>query len=65
MTDKYCSPIVRLQDGSIDYQYYSAQGLIAKNKELKLVASKLSAGSTMVARLFPVVLTVVVLALIL
>ena len=65
MTDKNSSSIIRLQDGSIDYQYYSAKGVIAKNKELKLVASRLSSLSGMAARSFPAFVTVIVLALIL
>ncbi len=57
--------IVRLQDGSIDYQYYSAKGLIAKNKEMKIVADKVLGASHMTMRIFPAFLTVILLVLIL
>jgi hypothetical protein len=33
MPNEKTSHIVRLQDGSIDYQYYSAKGLIAKTEK--------------------------------
>jgi hypothetical protein len=59
------SHIVRLQDGSIDYQYYSAKGLIAKNRELKNVTDKVLGVSPTTMRIFPVFFTVILLALIL
>jgi len=65
MPDEKTSPIVRLQDGSIDYQFYAAQGLIAKNRELKIVAGKFLGASQMKRRTFPGFFTVILLALIL
>lgn len=59
------SHIVRLQDGSIDYQYYSAKGLMAKNREMKLVADKILGASQMTMHIFPAFLTVILLVLIL
>jgi hypothetical protein len=57
--------IVRLQDGSIDYQFYSAKGLIARNREMKIVADKVLGSSQMTMRIFPAFLTVILLVLIL
>ena len=64
MTDEKSSNMVRLRNGSIDYQYYSARGVLAKNEELKLVADKLFGASRMTVRIFPVFLTVLLVALI-
>jgi hypothetical protein len=64
MPGEKTSQIVRLQDGSIDYQYYSAKGLIAKNKEMKIIAGKVLGASQMTMRIFPAFLTVMLLALI-
>ena len=63
MSDEKTSPIVRLQDGSIDYQYYAAQGLIAKNRELKIVADKVMGASQMKMRTFPALFTFILLVL--
>lgn len=65
MPGEKTSHIVRLQDGSIDYQYYSAKGLIAKNKEMKIVAGKVLGASQMMVRIIPAFLTVILLVLIL
>ncbi len=65
MPSEKTSRIVRLQDGSIDYQYYSAKGLIARNKEMKNVAIKVLGASEMTVRIFPAFLTVMLLVLIL
>ena len=65
MPDEKTSPIVRLQDGSIDYQYYAARGLIAKNKELKIVADTVLGASQIKLRTLPALFTVVLLVLIL
>jgi hypothetical protein len=34
-------PVVQLQDGSIDYRYYAARGLLARNGEMKILLRKL------------------------
>ncbi len=65
MPGEKSSHIVRLQDGSIDYQYYSAKGLIAKNKEMKIVADKVLGASQMMMSKIPAFLTVILLVLIL
>ncbi len=65
MPGEKTSHIVRLQDGSIDYQYYSAKGLIAKNREMKIVADKVLGASQTTIRIFPAFLTVILLVLIL
>ena len=65
MPGKKTAHIVRLQDGSIDYQYYSAKGLIAKNRELKYVTDKVLGVSPITMRIFPIFFTVILLALIL
>jgi len=65
MPGEKTSQIVRLQDGSIDYQYYSAKGLIAKNREFKIVTGKVLGASQMTMHIFPAFLTVILLALIL
>ena len=65
MTGEKTSHIVRLQDGSIDYQYYSAIGLIARNREMKIVANKVLGASQMTMRISPAFLTVILLVLIL
>ena len=65
MPGEKTSHIVRLQDGSIDYQYYSEKGLIAKNREMKIVADKVLGASQMTTRIFPAFLTVILLVLIL
>ncbi|RLA31945.1 MAG: hypothetical protein DRR15_12485 [Gammaproteobacteria bacterium] len=65
MPGEKTSQIVRLQDGSIDYQYYSAKGLIAKNREMKIVTDKVLGTSPMTMRIIPAFLTVILLALIL
>lgn len=65
MPDKDPPPIVRLQDGSIDYQYYAARGLIAKNRELKIVADTVLGASQLKLRTLPPLLTVILLVLIL
>lgn len=65
MPGEKSSHIVRLQDGSIDYQYYSAKGLIAKNKEMKIVAGKVLGASQMMMSIIPAFLTVILLVLIL
>jgi len=56
--------IVRLQDGSIDYQYYSAKGSIAKNREMKIVVDKVLNASQRRMSIFPASLTVILLVLI-
>ena len=65
MPGEKSSHIVRLQDGSIDYQYYSAKGLIARNKEMKIIADKVLGSSQMMVRIIPAFLTVILLVLIL
>jgi hypothetical protein len=65
MPGEKTSQIARLQDGSIDYQYYSAKGSMAKNKELKIVAGKVLGGSQMMVRISPALLTALLLVLIL
>ena len=65
MSDEKTTPIVRLQDGSIDYQYYAARGLIAKNKELKIVADTVLGASQIKPRTLPALFTVILLVLIL
>ncbi len=64
MPDEKTAQIVRLQDGSIDYQYYSAKGLLAKNREMKIVVSKVLGASQMRTSIFPASLTVILLVLI-
>ena len=64
MSDKKASTIVRFQDGSIDYQYYATQGMIAKNKELKFIAEKVLGASQMKTHAFPVLFTVALLVLV-
>ena len=63
MPSEKTSHIVRLQDGSIDYQYYSAKGLIAKNREMKIVAYKVMDASQMKMRTFPTLFTFILLVL--
>ena len=63
MTGKNASSMLRLADGSIDYQYYAAKGSMAKNTELKRVAGKLLGTSPTASRITPSILTVVLLAL--
>ena len=65
MPGKKTSHIKRLQDGSIDYQYYSAKGLIAKNREMKIVAGKVLGTSQITKHVLPVFSTVILLVLIL
>ena len=65
MPGEETSNIVRLQDGSIDYQYYSEKASIAKNREMKIVAGKILGTSQMTTRIFPAFLTVILLVLIL
>ena len=64
MPDEKTAQIVRLQDGSIDYQYYSAKGLLAKNREMKIVVGKALGASQMRMSIFPASLTVILLVLI-
>ncbi len=64
MPNEKTSHIVRLQDGSIDYQYYSAKGLIAKNREMRILADKILAASQTKIRIFPAFLAVILLVLV-
>jgi hypothetical protein len=64
MPGEKTAQIVRLQDGSIDYQYYSAKGLLAKNREMKIVLDKVLCASQMRMSIFPASLTVILLVLI-
>jgi hypothetical protein len=64
MPGEKTAQIVRLQDGSIDYQYYSAKGLIARNREMKIVVGKILGASQMRMSIFPASLTVILLVLI-
>ena len=59
------SNIVQLRDGSIDYKYYVARGMIARNEELKFVASKILNASRLPMHAFPTFVTVILLMLIL
>ncbi len=65
MPSEKTSHIVRLQDGSIDYQYYSAKGLIAKNREMKIVAYKILSASITTTGILPAFVTILLLALVL
>jgi hypothetical protein len=65
MPGKKTSHIVRLQDGSIDYQYYAAKGSMARNKEMKIVVGKVLGASQITAHISPVLLTAILLVLIL
>ena len=64
MPNEKTSHIVRLQDGSIDYQYYSAKGLIAKNREMRILVDKILGASQTKIRIFPAFLTVILLVLV-
>lgn len=63
MSVEKTTQIVRLQDGSIDYQYYSAKGMLAKNREMKIVAGKVLSASHMRMSIFPAYLAVILLVL--
>lgn len=65
MPDEKTSYIVRLRDGSIDYQYYAAKGSMARNMEMKIVVGKVLGASQMTAHVSPVLLTAILLVLIL
>jgi hypothetical protein len=65
MTDKKTSNIVQLQDGSIDYRYYAARGMMARNRELKNIAGKFPGASRSKTHALPTLLTIVLLVLIL
>jgi hypothetical protein len=41
MPGKTAYPVVRLQDGSIDYRYYATRGLRARNGEMKTALRRL------------------------
>lgn len=64
MSDENSSHIVRLQDGSIDYRYYAAQGLIARSQEMKIITEKVLGVSQMKTHAFPALFTVVLLVLV-
>ena len=64
MSDEKTSPIVRLQDGSIDYRYYAAQGLMARNQEMKITMEKVLGVSQMKTQAFSALFTVVLLVLV-
>ena len=65
MSEEKNSPIVRLQDGSIDYRYYAAQGLMARSQEMKIFTEKFLGVSQMKTHAFPTLFTVVLLVLVL
>jgi hypothetical protein len=56
--------IKRLQDGSIDFRHYTAQGHIAKNIELKAISRRVLNSSKGLVRSLPTVATVVLLILV-
>ena len=64
MPDAKTTEILRLQDGSIDYQYYSAKGMLAKNREVKIVLGKVLGASQVKINIFPAYLAVILLVLI-
>lgn len=64
MSAKNDTHIARLQDGSIDYQYYAEKGLIEKNKELKLVVDKFFDTSRLKTRFYPAFLTVILVIMV-
>ncbi len=64
MTDENVPSIVRLQDGSIDYRYYSAKAALEKNKAFKSEVSKFLNVSDSLAQSLPAMCTVVLLVLI-
>jgi hypothetical protein len=56
--------IVRLKDGSIDYHHYAGLGQVARNKEMKIVASRILDAMRLPMHTFPTIVTVVLLILI-
>lgn len=64
MPDDKTLPMVRLQDGSIDYRYYAARASIARNRELKMLSGGLLAAPRTTGRALPVVFTLVLLVLV-
>ncbi len=64
MSDENSSHIVRVQDGSIDYRYYAAQGLMARSQEMKIIMEKVLGVSQMKPHAFPALFTVVLLVLV-
>jgi hypothetical protein len=63
MPGEKTSHIVRLQGGSIDYHHYAARGMIARNKKLKTVVSKIFDATKLPTHTFPALLTVILLML--
>ena len=64
MPDAKTTQILRLQDGSIDYQYYAAKGSLAKNREMKIVVGKVLGASQVRMSMFPAYIAVILLVLI-
>lgn len=64
MTDKEASAIVSYQDGSIDYRYYAARGMTARNRELKAVTQRILGASRLKTHTLPTLMTAVLLVLI-
>jgi hypothetical protein len=64
MPDKKASAIARVRDGSIDYRYYAARGMIARNRELKVVAGKVLRPVRMKTHALPALFTIVLLVLV-
>lgn len=65
MTAEKTSPILRLEDGSIDYRYYEACGLKARNEEIKTVIGKLRKTRCSRSHAFPAIATVILLVILL
>ena len=64
MLSEKAPQIVRLQDGSIDYHHYAGRGQVARNRELKIVVSKILDAMRLPMHTFPTIVTVVLLILI-
>lgn len=64
MSDKNASTIVRFEDDSIDYRYYAARGMIARNRELKSIIEKVLGPSRLKTHAFSTLVTVVLLVLV-
>ena len=64
MSGKKASAIVRYQDGSIDYRYYAARGMNARNRELKVFTGKALGPVRMKTHALPALFTVVLLVLV-
>lgn len=65
MQNKTADQIARLNDGSIDYAYYTEQGAMARNGEVKRTVSKVTNWASSrhlgMSSLFSVVLLVIIL----